>query len=174
MGNASTLDLLKSRHAALPARASAPLSVVAGSKTALLLSAACRLKGSFTPSDLAVAAWRLWPKRFGMKGYEKYHPDLNAVLTYLVGKRGMVASGRLRRVEPGRYAVTPLGRGLAEKHGGTEGADREMQGVRDGVAGAGAAAAAGADGGVPAVPGMPAAGTPGGGPGPEGLAGRDG
>jgi len=64
--------------------------------------AASQLPAQFTAEDLAVACWQRWPALFGILGFEHY-PDNNRVLSYVWGRRGLVACGWLERVGPGRY-----------------------------------------------------------------------
>ncbi len=55
--------------------------------------------------ELAVRCWRMFPERFGVTACGLSFPDVNKVLTQLVGKRGLVnrgfvtKNGRLYSVE---------------------------------------------------------------------------
>lgn len=83
---------------AIPAQA----SVRAGSHGEQVLQAACSLGRPFTPEDLVVRAFQLHPRAFALKGYPEL-PDSNRVLSCLYGGRGLVAKGRIRRLDGGKY-----------------------------------------------------------------------
>lgn len=75
-----------------------------------LLAVAAGLPEPFTEADLIVAAWRAHPKSFGLRGREAEHPCSNAVRSYLVGRRGLVARQVFAKVAPLTYRLTPFGR----------------------------------------------------------------
>ena len=74
----------------------------------------------FSAESLVVEAWTTCPTAFGLRGYEAKHPDCNKSLCLIVGKRGLVAKGYLKRVGPKVYALTPQGQRAAEQCNGTE------------------------------------------------------
>ena len=65
------------------------------------------------PAAIAEAAWRRAPADFGMKGRERDYPSDNRTVVLLAHKNGPVRRGLLRRVGPGRYALTEAGLALA-------------------------------------------------------------
>lgn len=58
-----------------------------------------------TPEMLAVRAWEAFPEAFGLRGFERLHPDNNKVNATLCGSKGLVARGFLRRLADGRLEV---------------------------------------------------------------------
>jgi hypothetical protein len=83
----------------------------------LVLAAASELEtcgvSPFTAADLVVRAWKSIPgglEAFGLDGYRHTYPDANAVLSTVMGKRGLVAQGLLERRGPKVYALTDKGR----------------------------------------------------------------
>ncbi len=66
----------------------------------------------FCLEDLVLAAWRQYPFAFGLKGYEKDHPDTHRSYSYLMGQKGLVAKGMLNKKEQD-YTLTPTGRAKA-------------------------------------------------------------
>lgn len=67
----------------------------------------------FGTADLTVAAWKKYPERFGLRGYEATAPDHNRVVSALSGAKGMAAKGLLAKEGQG-YRLTPKGRLLAD------------------------------------------------------------
>lgn len=59
----------------------------------LIVKAARQLAQPFGRTALVLAAWRADPPRFGLAGCEGQHPDCNKVLSYLYGRRGLIARG---------------------------------------------------------------------------------
>ena len=88
----------------------------AATKPDLILSSAWMFgpDALFTAESLAVAAWKAHPKEFGLKTYAELYPDANAVLSYLMGEKGLVKQGFLERVAPKTYRLTEKGRERAE------------------------------------------------------------
>lgn len=86
-------------------------------KSELLLLAALKLSAepggetAFSAEALIVKAWQLFPEAFALAGYP--HPDSNAVICILVGKRGLVRHGWLEKVAPKMYRLTADGRTVA-------------------------------------------------------------
>jgi len=70
---------------------------------------------TFSSEELLIAAWKHDPVSWGLRGYEKEHPDSNRIHRELdsrgKGQQGIVGSGLLERVRPRTYRLTP--RGLA-------------------------------------------------------------
>lgn len=71
--------------------------------------------GAFTPEDLVVAAWRLFPEDFGMVGYDL--PHSLRVNCRLSGPDGLVERGLIERVA-GDLRVTKRARRGVELQGG--------------------------------------------------------
>ncbi len=71
----------------------------------LLLKSARGFPGAFSTSELAVAAWMLHPKMFGMKGYEEDYPSDNKVRYLLYGKKGLIARRLIEKCEGGLMRV---------------------------------------------------------------------
>lgn len=63
----------------------------------------------FTAEELLVEVWELNPEGFGLRGFERKHPDANKLYTKLDGKSGLVAEGILRKVGQRVYRLTPKG-----------------------------------------------------------------
>jgi hypothetical protein len=72
-----------------------PARPAPGTQAELVLAAAATLEPGFSKAALVVAAWRAWPQLFGLKGF--HFPDANKVLSYLYGKRGLLARGLVTR-----------------------------------------------------------------------------
>src|SRR5262249_13810334 len=68
----------------------------------------------FAAEELVVTAWRRDPLRWGLRGYEREHPDSEKIYKELDsrGKGDMVGLGYLEKVEPRVFRLTPSG--LAE------------------------------------------------------------
>lgn len=75
-----------------------------------LLVAAGGLGETFTAEDLTVAVWKIDKRGFGLRGYWDEYPDSNKVYPYLMGQRGMVQTGRLKKIGPKVYALDRIGR----------------------------------------------------------------
>lgn len=80
-----------------------------------VLIAALSFEGEFTKWDLAVVAWRLDPEKFGMRGYEDMHPDMNRVLMEIVGSKrsNPIRRGYMQRVDVSTFRLSALGRSVA-------------------------------------------------------------
>lgn len=91
-----------------------------------VLKAAGTLDGgvgnSFTEFDLTMAAWRLNPLRFGLRGYQHKHPDHKRVATEYAGDRrsSPIKRGYMIRLSPCVYQLTALGRSVAASIGKEE------------------------------------------------------
>lgn len=57
---------------------------------------------SFTPEELVVRCWKKWPNIFGLRGFEKKHPDVSTVRNMLYGSHSLVCKLLLVRL-PGRH-----------------------------------------------------------------------
>lgn len=104
MGNESTLALLQERHAlrAQPLkRARAD-----GGNMLVILQAARSLTELFHLEDLAVAAWRIDPERFGLRRWD--YPDMNRVKVCVYGEKGLIARGILENAGPNMLRLGPL------------------------------------------------------------------
>lgn len=65
--------------------------------------------GEFSAEDLVVAAFRLYPNDFSLKGYSQY-PNSNYVLTQLMGKHArMIVKGWFVKTGTNTYRLTPKG-----------------------------------------------------------------
>ncbi len=72
---------------------------------AAVLRGAKTLPGPFSDSELVVAAWKHCPALLGLPGHEDEYPSDRRVYLTLVGKRGLIASGLLRRTAEGLLEV---------------------------------------------------------------------
>jgi hypothetical protein len=75
-------------------------------------------KAEFTEWDLTVAAWERDPNRFGLRGYEKLHPDHKRVMMEIMGqakKDNVVRRGWIEKANTNRYRITALGQAEAER-----------------------------------------------------------
>ena len=76
-----------------------------------LMLAAVRLHEAghvtFSPEQLAVAAWEGDRQRFGLKGFP-HHPDSHKILYSLSGPRGLVTLRKLNRLGPRCYQLARL------------------------------------------------------------------
>ena len=80
----------------------------------IILTAASKLGDEFTESELVVAAWEFNRNVFGLEGYENEHPAENKVLSNLMGVKGLVQRGLLKRTGRKKYRVTNSGRSLVK------------------------------------------------------------
>lgn len=71
----------------------------------IVLQAAKALQKPFSLTDLVIAAWKLSPQHFGLKGMEAYIPSDRRVYMTLCGPRGLVARGLIRHLPGGRMEV---------------------------------------------------------------------
>ncbi len=74
------------------------------SGVAAIMRAARSFAGPFTKQQLVVAAYRMAPHLFGLRGFQEF-PDSNTVLAYLYGKEGLVSRGLIERVGSGLFRV---------------------------------------------------------------------
>jgi hypothetical protein len=81
-----------------------PLPDDASHAEAVLHAARTLPRGPFTKEDLVVAAWKLFPNRFGLRGFEQY-PCSNSVTCYLYGSKGLASKGWLRSIGAGVFEV---------------------------------------------------------------------
>ena len=72
----------------------------------VILEAAAQLGSRFTLQELIVAAWKLSPSLFGLRGFESDYPDSKRVEVNIWGMRGMVRVGLLVRLNDGRFSVS--------------------------------------------------------------------
>jgi len=75
-----------------------------------IVMAAAELPLTFSAEDLVVAVWKFDPAAFGLKHFTELYPDSNKILTYLMGRRGLVKAGLLNRVGEKMYQLAPAGR----------------------------------------------------------------
>ena len=74
----------------------------------LLVWRACQAmqRRQWTREDLVVQCWKLFPKEFGLPGFEKLYPNNHRVYTELYGKgRGLIFLGKIRRVKRGWFEL---------------------------------------------------------------------
>ena len=74
-----------------------------------ILEAAATLPDTFSREDLAVAAWRLYPERFGLQGYPDL-PNCQQVYCKLYGLSGLIGRGLIEPVEGSMFRMTRAGR----------------------------------------------------------------
>ena len=74
-----------------------------------ILLAASRLDGEFTAEELVVKAWKLFPRIYGLVGFENLYPDSNKPLSYVMGQKGLVTRSWLKKLRPKVYSVTMAG-----------------------------------------------------------------
>lgn len=83
-----------------------------------LLTAALGCSGgdtnqTFSSEELLIAAWQRDPVSWGLRGYERQHPDSNRIHRELdsrgKGQQGIVGNGFLEKVRPRTYRLTPKG-----------------------------------------------------------------
>lgn len=75
-----------------------------------LLRAAGSFADRFTKQELAVRAWKMAPRSFGLAGFEDRHPDANAVNAKLYGSAGIVGRGFVEACNGSTFRVTGEGR----------------------------------------------------------------
>jgi len=73
---------------------------------------------SFTAEDLVVAAWRRFPRTFGLRGHNDAHgvpayPDSNRVFAEIMGSKPIRKRGQLVKVGEKTYQLTASGREAA-------------------------------------------------------------
>lgn len=80
-----------------------------------ILLAAATFNRDFTKQELAVKAWQMDPAKFGLKGYDTQHPDMNRVMMEMVGAKDSnpIKRGLIEQVAPSTYRITSQGRALA-------------------------------------------------------------
>jgi hypothetical protein len=64
----------------------------------------------FSAEALIVAAWKRFPKTFGLKGYSDQFPDSNKILTSIMGEKGLARRGWLSKMGQKLYSLTREGR----------------------------------------------------------------
>lgn len=74
--------------------------------TGHLVEAARSIEGVFTPEQLAVRAWKMYPDDFGLAGYKTYYPDVHSVLWRLSVKTGPVATGLIVKLGKKLYKAS--------------------------------------------------------------------
>jgi hypothetical protein len=112
----------------------APTITLTGSALKLLSAAneLGRRRATFSAEELAVAAWESDREAFGLKGFHEAHLNFNKVLVLLMGSKGLVARGYLKKEGQKLYSVTNRGRKAArqiaeEPHTGlTAGEERQL------------------------------------------------
>jgi len=67
------------------------------------------LKQDFAAEKLLVEVWKHEREAFGLRGYEREHPDANKLYTKLDGKKGLVARGLLEKSGERRFRLTRTG-----------------------------------------------------------------
>jgi hypothetical protein len=80
-----------------------------------LLLVAISLPQPFHWQQLAVSAWKRFPRRFGMKAFD--YPDSNKVRAWLSNRKGPVGRGMFESGGTNQYLVTEEGKRLAKKVG---------------------------------------------------------
>lgn len=73
-----------------------------------------------TAEDIAVAAWRRFPRAFGLRGHNDknglpMYPDSNRVYAELMGSKPIRRRGHLKKVGTKLYALTASGRSFAQQ-----------------------------------------------------------
>ena len=76
---------------------------------AALVEAARGLKEPFTLAELTLAAWRLYPALFGLRGHERAYPSDHRVSGCLFGASGPRRRGLLRKEGRGYVVVRQAG-----------------------------------------------------------------
>ena len=80
---------------------------------------------AFTAEDLVVAAWRRFPRTFGLRGHDDSRglpsfPDSNRVFAEIMGSKPIRKRGLLTKVGEKTYALTASGREVASTLARTE------------------------------------------------------
>ena len=78
--------------------------------TRVILTAASKLPDEFTESDLIIASWKCDKDMFGLEGYENEYPAENKILSKLMGIKGLVQKGFLKRIDRKKYKLTNSGK----------------------------------------------------------------
>ena len=78
-------------------------------QTDYLVTAAHELPPLFSVADLSVMAWKLFPRVFGLDGYQQQHPDHHRIMSALSATSGPMRRGLFRRVRPNIYELVPAG-----------------------------------------------------------------
>ena len=77
------------------------------------------LRTTFTFEELLVRAWKADPQSWGLRGFEKHHPDSERIHRELdsrgKGGHGLVNLGLLEKVQPRVYRLTPNGLATASR-----------------------------------------------------------
>ncbi|MCS7168237.1 MAG: hypothetical protein RMI91_04890 [Gemmatales bacterium] len=85
----------------------------------MILLAAWKLEqqghSPFSAEDLIVAAWKEFPKAFGLRGYAEQYPDANRVLSAIMGERGLAKRGWLAKVGQKLYSLSRDGQRIAKR-----------------------------------------------------------
>jgi hypothetical protein len=69
----------------------------------------------FSAEALVIRTWQLYPRTFGLKGYEEQHPDSNKVLWGIMGEKGLPRRGWLAKVGQKLYSLTDEGRQMVRR-----------------------------------------------------------
>jgi len=69
----------------------------------------------FSAEDLIVAAWKEFPRPFGLKGYSDQYPDSNRVLSAIMGERGLTRKGWLAKMGQKMYALSKEGQRVVKR-----------------------------------------------------------
>jgi hypothetical protein len=87
------------------------------SETILLAAAKLEEQGNspFSAEDLTVAAWKMSPRAFGLKGYWEQHPDSNRVLASIMGERGLARKGWLVKIGQKMYSLSKEGQRICRR-----------------------------------------------------------
>ncbi len=72
-------------------------------------------QSQFTAEALIVAAWKRFPRTFGLKGFAEQYPDSNKILSALMGERGLARRGWLAKVGQKLYSLSRDGRMVVER-----------------------------------------------------------
>src|SRR5437899_3324108 len=77
------------------------------------------LENTFTSEQLLVAAWKRDPASWGLRGFEREHPDSDRIHRELdsrgKGNSGLVDAGFLEKVESRVFRLTPKGLAAASE-----------------------------------------------------------
>lgn len=89
-------------------------------RESILLALVALGEGPHDVSVLVVRAWKMFPERFGLRGYADTYPDANRVQSKLAGADGLVGMGWVARVDGGLVEVTKFGARRAKQLTQTE------------------------------------------------------